>query len=111
MVRKTYKFKDLIKTIVDYLSGYFDIEEIILFGSQATGKTHRYSDIDLAVISSDFEKKNIDNLLKIFSKISLEITPNVEIHPFTPKDIKEARPSNFIGHILSTGKVVYRHRR
>jgi len=45
---------------------------------------------------------------KVFSNVSLEISPNVEIHPFTPKDIREARPTNFIGHILKTGKVVYR---
>ena len=110
MVRETSKFKNLIRSVVDYLTDYFQIDEVILFGSRVRGKVHRYSDIDIAVVSPDFEKNKFDDLLKVFSKVSLEISSNIEIHLFTPKDIKEARPTNFIGHILETGKVVYRHR-
>lgn len=107
MVRKAVDLKKLIRSIVNYLNDYFKIEEVILFGSQLTGKAHTYSDIDIAVVSSDFEKKKLEDLLKVFSRLSLEISPGIEIHPFTPRDIKEARPTNFIGHILETGKIVY----
>ncbi len=108
MVRATSKVKDLINSTIKYLNSYFRIEQVVLFGSQVAGEPHTYSDIDLAVISPDFSKKNLDDLLKIFSKVSLEVSPDIEIHPFTPKDIKEARPTNFIGHILKTGRIVYR---
>ena len=107
MVRKAADLKKLVRSIVNYLKDYFKIEEVILFGSQLTGKAHAYSDIDLAVVSSDFEKRKLEDLLKVFSRLSLEISPGIDIHPFTPRDIKEARPTNFIGHILETGKVVY----
>jgi len=38
-------------------------EQIILFGSQVKGRPHKYSDIDLAVVSSDFKKDNLDDIL------------------------------------------------
>ena len=107
MGRKAVDLKKLVRSIVNYLNDYFKIEEVILFGSQLTGKAHAHSDIDLAVVSSDFEKKKLEDLLKVFSRLSIEISPGIDIHPFTPRDIKEARPTNFIGHILETGRVVY----
>jgi predicted nucleotidyltransferase len=108
MVKISTKVKTLIDSTITYLNSYYKIEQVILFGSQVAGRGHRYSDIDLMVVSSDFEKKKLNDLLNVFSKISLELSPDIEIHPFTPKDIKEARPTNFIGHILRTGRVVYR---
>lgn len=108
MVKIPSKVKTLINSTVSYLNSYYKIEQVTLFGSQVAGKRHRYSDIDLMVVSPDFEKKNLNDLLSVFSKISLELSPDIEIHPFTPKDIKEARPTNFIGYILKTGRTVYR---
>jgi len=32
----------------------------------------------------------------------------IEIRPYTPKDLRNARPTNFLGHILAEGKVVYK---
>jgi hypothetical protein len=40
--------------------------------------------------------------------VSLAVDPSVEIRAYTPQDLQEARPSNFLGHILAEGKVVYR---
>ena len=107
MDRTSSKVKRLINSAIKYLSSYFQIEKVILFGSQANGKARRYSDIDIAVVSPDFVNINFDDLLGVFSKVSLEVSSDIEIHPFTPKDISEARPTNFIGHILETGKIVY----
>ena len=107
MVKLSSKVKTLINSTVNYLNRYYKIEQVILFGSHAAGTLHRYSDIDLAVISHDFAKENIDDLLSIFSKVSLRLSPDIEIHPFTPEDINEARPTNFIGYIIKNGIVVY----
>lgn len=37
----------------------YQIERMILFGSRARGKTHRFSDVDLIVVSPRFRRKNI----------------------------------------------------
>lgn len=51
------------------------LDMIVLFGSQATGKTHPKSDIDMAVISKkSFEKSKImDDFSKLFKREDVEV--------------------------------------
>jgi predicted nucleotidyltransferase len=93
---------------IKYLKEYFDVRQIILFGSQLTGKANKFSDIDLAVISPDFDKKSFEDLVSIFAKITLLCDNAIEIHPYSLDALKEARPSNFLGYILKKGKVIYK---
>ena len=54
-----------------------------LFGSYAKGNPHKWSDIDIAIVSPDFSSSRFDNslrLMKIASKIDLSIEP-VAYHP------------------------------
>lgn len=37
----------------------YEIETMILFGSRARGRTHRFSDVDLIIVSPRFRRKNI----------------------------------------------------
>jgi hypothetical protein len=64
--------------------------------------------VDLAVISPDFSRMAHSKLMDLLVEVSLAVDPSVEVRAFTPTDLKEARPTNFLGHILSQGKVVYR---
>ena len=43
-----------IKKYVEKISKYYNIEAIVLFGSYAKGMENENSDIDIAIISSDF---------------------------------------------------------
>ena len=97
----------IIKTI-RYLQNQITVTEVILFGSYATGTQHQHSDIDIAVISPDFENKDINFRAAISSKAKLNGSIDVEIHPFTLKNLKNARPTNFIGHILKTGTIIFK---
>ncbi|MBS3157320.1 nucleotidyltransferase domain-containing protein [Candidatus Woesearchaeota archaeon] len=36
-----------------------NIEKMYLFGSMASGKTHKYSDVDLIIVSKRFKRKGI----------------------------------------------------
>ena len=40
------------------------------------------------------------------SEVALTVDPAVEMHPYTPKDLRGARPTNLLNHILAAGKVV-----
>ncbi len=56
-----------------------------LFGSYTRGNSHKWSDIDIAVVSPDFSLSRFENslrLMKIASKIDLSIEP-VAYHPET----------------------------
>ena len=56
MNRRTALINDL-RIFKKSLSREIPIKKMILFGSYATGKTHRWSDIDLIVVSNKFRKK------------------------------------------------------
>ncbi len=53
--------KKVAKHIFDFvwsLSNQISISAVILFGSQVTGTAHKWSDIDLAIISPEFENRS-----------------------------------------------------
>jgi predicted nucleotidyltransferase len=104
---KSSVINSIVKTI-HYLQNQITITEVILFGSYAAGTQHKHSDIDIAVISPDFENKDINFKAAISSKSKINGSIDVEIHPFTLKSLKNARPTNFIGHILKTGKIIFK---
>ena len=84
------------------------MDQAVLFGSHARGDADQWSDVDLAVVSSDFSQLSHTRLMDLLVEVSLAVDPSVEVRPYTPKDLKEARPTNFFGHILAEGKVVYK---
>ncbi len=58
------------------------------------------------MISKDFkDKKEKDCLL--LDRAAREVTPLIEAFPYTPKDLKECKPGDFLSEILRTGKIVY----
>lgn len=97
----------LIRRTIEHLSRKIRVQQAILFGSHARGDADEWSDVDLAVISPDFARMTHATLMDLLVEIALAVDPAVEVRPYTPKDLKEARPSNFLGHILAEGKVVY----
>jgi predicted nucleotidyltransferase len=75
--------KTILKIVREYLtvlSGQgVPIKVGVLFGSYATGRTHQWSDIDLLVISSRFDKKirraDIDLLWHVAADVDSRIEP------------------------------------
>ena len=57
--------------------------KVVLFGSAAKGLTHKWSDIDLLLISDQFGDNIFDNL-KLYSRINIKY-PIVETHPYPTK--------------------------
>ena len=76
------------------------IEQAILFGSYAHGRQDKWSDIDLALVSGDFEGnryKDLDRLTNACLKVGTDISP-LPYRPdeFTPDDL-------FVREILISG--------
>jgi predicted nucleotidyltransferase len=80
------------------------VESLFLFGSYAQGNPHEYSDIDIAVFSPDVEKMSIEERAGLAAEAKMKIDSTIELHLFPAKALKEARPTNFYGYILKTGK-------
>jgi predicted nucleotidyltransferase len=98
---------EVIRRAIEYLLQKIRVDQAFLFGSHARGEADEWSDVDLAVISPDFARMSHQKIMDLLVDVGLTVDPSVEIRPYTPQDLKQARPTNFLGYILAQGKVVY----
>ena len=102
------KLKNFIKSITNTIS----VDKIILFGSYAKGNPHEYSDIDIALISSDIDPKRArwENIEYIMEKSNIEHDPDLQFIPFARESFENDADSpigSFIREIKETGRVIY----
>lgn len=53
------------------------VKKVIIYGSRVSGRAHKYSDIDIAVVSPDFGKDSYKEGVKLF-EIASQIDPRIE---------------------------------
>mgnify|MGYP001067405592 CR=1 FL=1 len=90
----------VIEKYIDKISQYYKIEAIILFGSYAKGTENEDSDIDIAVISSDF--KNIIQDGADLIGFTWKIDTRIEPHPIRTEDYENIA-SPLVQEIINTG--------
>ena len=62
---------------------------ILLYGSQAAGTAHEGSDIDLIVISGDWQTYNHRQRLELLGIAAARILEPIQAQGFTPSEIQE----------------------
>jgi len=72
-----------------------DVSEAYLFGSVAKGLADADSDIDVAVVSKDFQGISYYDIQKI-SKHRRKIDLRLEIHPFSLHEVETEPPLFFL---------------
>lgn len=83
------KEADLIKKYVILLKQKgISVSKVILFGSHAKGKAKPDSDIDIAIISSQFGENNFKEMMML-RKLALEIDSHIEPLPFSPQGLDD----------------------
>ena len=98
--------KDAIKIVKEFIiaceKDKISFSNVILFGSVVSGKNHKYSDIDVALVSDKFNDKPLRNW-SLLSPVKIKNRKFVDIepHPFSEKNFKEGDP--FIDEIKKTG--------
>ncbi|MCK4761077.1 MAG: nucleotidyltransferase domain-containing protein [Candidatus Aminicenantes bacterium] len=75
------------------------VSEAYLFGSYANNKNSRYSDIDVALISTEFTGIRYNDIKKI-GRIVRKIDYRIEVHPFS---LAAKNESMFLDEIIRTG--------
>lgn len=68
----------------------YSFQAIYLFGSHADGRAHKWSDIDVAVISNKL-KRNYENNRFLLWDFRLDVDTRIEPHGFTADDFKYDR--------------------
>ncbi len=100
---KRFINREIMESIQKYIkkvSQYYKIEAIILFGSYAKGSENENSDIDIAIISSDFNDI-IEDGAKLIG-LTWKIDTRIEPHPITTEDYKKVS-NPFVKEIINTG--------
>ncbi len=104
MAQISNKITSIIELFLEELQkNNINIEKTVLFGSHAHGTDTAWSDIDLAIVSSDFEGDRFKDRNKI-RRIKLKISSNLEPIPFPPEDFTPDNP--FVQQILKTGIMI-----
>jgi predicted nucleotidyltransferase len=81
------------------------IDKLILFGSYATGEFREDSDIDIVVISRDFNNKSYWERIDILSNVIYQIYEPIEATAFTPEEWESE--DSLIVDYAKNGEVVY----
>ena len=80
------------------------IEKVIVFGSQAKRKTHKWSDIDVCIISPKF-KNSFNAIYYLLTKLEKqEVLAGIELVGYTKENFQEG--SSFIEEIKKTGVIL-----
>ena len=102
MVERAIK-KDILDNInkfIEEIKKQYNVTAIILFGSYAKGTANEDSDIDIAVISDDFD--DIYDCMAVLMGMTWEIDARIEPHPIKKKDFDEVS-DYFIKEVIDTG--------
>lgn len=84
--------KNKAKSFIDLLQkNGIDVSEAYLFGSVTRGLADENSDIDIAVVSRDFDGLPYYDIKKI-SRYRRKVDLRLEIHPFSLTDIETNPP-------------------
>ena len=63
---------------------------VYLYGSQITGKVHKYSDIDIVLLfNSDLERMQKLDLAGIIGDLELSFNVFIDYHPYTVKELEK----------------------
>jgi len=81
-------------------------EEAILFGSRAQGQAREGSDIDVLIVSSDFEGLNTRERLELLGVAAARLWQPIEATACTPDELVEVEPATLLEEILGTGRRV-----
>lgn len=106
MFKKRQKIKKIVDKFKNELKNLgINAERIVLFGSYIKGNPREDSDIDLIVISDDFENLNLRERLEILGLAAGKVFEPIEALGYTKKEI-ETKESSFINEILKSASVI-----
>lgn len=98
--------REIISIVTDFVSALRSsgmlFDKIILFGSYIKGTADEWSDIDLAVVSTEFGKDKFEEKIAL-ARIAYKIDPRLEIHPVNSYEYENEDWRTIIHEIKTTG--------
>lgn len=95
---------NIILKFIELACEEINIKHVFLFGSYVKGTNTEYSDIDVAIVSDDFEGIPYYDRKRLIKYI-LKTSDSLELHPFRTDDFSpETNP--FVEEIIKTGIMI-----
>ena len=107
MVTTAAEPKQAIDDFIRLLQKGIRVEAVILYGSYANTNPHEWSDIDLAIISPDFEGKSLPERQRTISKLTFERVSRIEPIGYPSSEYHNPGRHSFLREIIRTGRAVY----
>jgi uncharacterized protein len=107
MVATEAELESAIRDFRERLERGIRVEAIVLFGSYARGTAHEWSDVDLAVISPDFEGVPINRRQETIADLTHHRAPNLSPIGYPTSEYRDPGRHSFLREIIRTGRVVY----
>ena len=89
-----------INKFIEEIRKHYNVKAIILFGSYAKGTETEDSDIDIAIVSDDFD--DIYDCMADLMGMAWNIDARIEPHPIRAEDYKKGS-TPFIEEVMNTG--------
>ena len=106
MVKTGQQIEEIIK---QFKSKLLDlgvvVDRVILFGSYAKGTPREDSDIDLLVVSRDFEGMNLRERLEVLGMASARIMQPIQAKGYTVKEIESTEKDSFLTEVLEHSRI------
>jgi len=107
MAQKTSELKQIIQRFHEQLEKMgIHAEKTLLYGSQANGTAREGSDIDLIIISKDWEKYGSRERLETLGIAAGRILEPVQGQGFTPEEAENQDIESFWGQIIRDHAIV-----
>ncbi len=84
MAEKKDRLNKVINSFLEEIQKNYRIDDAYLYGSFAKGTSHRWSDIDIAIVSPDFSDDLFEERL-LLMRLASTIDDRIEPRPFKKK--------------------------
>ena len=93
---------NIAQKYAEVIKDNFDFQKLILFGSYAKGNPREDSDIDIAIVFSDYDNR-LDRQVELM-KLTRRVDSRIEPHPFRENEFETSNP--FVNEIMTNGKEI-----
>ena len=107
MVTSQIELNQKLDDFVRRVQGRIRLEAVILYGSFAKGTANESSDVDIAVISPDFEGLSTWDRQEMIARATVGRAYRLAPIGYSSTEYHGPGPHSFLREIIRTGRVVY----
>jgi hypothetical protein len=107
MVSAPDQVEQIVNELVRTLEPDIRVERVILYGSYAHNRANEWSDIDVAVLSDDFQWMTEIERVQFLAGKTIRCDSRIVPIAYTPAQFDNAQPHQFAAEIRRSGRIIY----